>query len=71
MQFRATAHGTIGKGAAVRRVRPGEVFELAEGVIPGKWMVPVEPVEAPKPKRAAKPKAEPDPVEPDPADEPI
>lgn len=49
MKYRAKLDGTIGKGAAVRRVRSGEIFELPEGTGPGKWMVPVEePVEPKK-----------------------
>lgn len=41
MKVRAISDGTIGQGAAVRRVRKGEVFDLPEGAKIGKWMQPV------------------------------
>jgi hypothetical protein len=56
MRYRASKDGTIGKGAAVRRVRSGDVFELPAGIVPGKWMEEVVEtvVTEPKPKKAKK-----------------
>jgi hypothetical protein len=59
MKYRALSNGTIGKGASVRRVRVGEIFDLPEGNAPGKWMEKVvEAVVEEAPKKKGKAKAE-------------
>jgi hypothetical protein len=60
MKYRALSNGTIGKGASVRRVRTGEIFDLPEGNAPGKWMEKVvETVVEEAPKKKGKAKADP------------
>ena len=59
MQYRAKRAGTVGPRGETRRVSVGDVFELPQGVKPGRWMEPLDYAETSggkAPKRRASPR---------------